>query len=192
MVRSASRAMAHQRGLVRVDRVEPDAARPLDRGMQPDRVDDVRRARLEPRGRRAGRSSFRTSPGRSSPRRPARAASSRECRRAPTARRCRSGRRACAPKRRRNRSRAPRRRPAAAAPPGSRRAAASRRLHGQSGVARFASRIEPSTFETCANATIACSSVSIAAAASRSICPSCVSGHDVDREPASCQGTILL
>ena len=43
-------------------------------------------------------------------------------------------------------------------------------------AARFASRIEPSTLDTCAKATTRCSSVSIASAASRSIWPSGVSG----------------
>ena len=51
MLRSASRRFGDQRAFVRVDRVERRALDPVHRRVEPDRADDVRRSRLEPRRR---------------------------------------------------------------------------------------------------------------------------------------------
>ena len=112
---------------MRVDRVEADAFDPVDRGMEADRADDVRRARLEPRGRvEVGRLCERDAVDHRPAALPRRHGVEQLGAR-PTRRRCRSGRRACGRRRRRSRSRSRRHRPACAAPPGSRRAAAWRR-----------------------------------------------------------------
>ncbi len=52
-------ALGDQRAFVRVDRIERELLDPVDRGVQPDRADDVRRSRLEPHRRVEDRSSLR-------------------------------------------------------------------------------------------------------------------------------------
>ena len=94
-----------ERAFVGVDRVERELFDPVHRGMQADRADDVRRARLRTAPADRGTSSPRTSPSRSSLRRPATAAWRRAARRGPRGSRCRSGRKACARRRRRSRRR---------------------------------------------------------------------------------------
>ena len=117
---------------MRMDRVEAELLDPVDRGMEPDRADDVRRARLEPRRR--------IEEGRLLERhlldhRPA-ALPRRHCGKqlgaAPQAADAGRAVQLVRRRRRRNRRRSPRRRPAGAAPPGSRRAAAARPSNARS------------------------------------------------------------
>ena len=192
MPRSASRVARTKRASWAAMASRPMRVDIIDRRMEADHPDDVRRPRLEARRRRRDMWSSRTSPCRSSRRRPATAASRRESRPAPRARRCRSGRRACGPRRRRSRNRARRRRPASAAPPGSRRAAAWRRPSAR--CLPRASRRAPSQARSRhgPSATMLCSGRIIAAIASRSMRWSGVSGTTSISAPASCQGTMLL
>ena len=56
MRRQRRAALGDQRDLVGVDRLEAEALDPVDRRVEPDRADDMRRPRLEPRRRVEDRS----------------------------------------------------------------------------------------------------------------------------------------
>ena len=180
MLRQCGASFRDERAFVRVDRVERELLDPVHRGVQPDRADDVRSARLEPRRRIEERRFLERHlldhRAAALPRRKR----LRAARRGPTGSRSRSGRRACARRKRRNRRRSRRRRPAGAAPPGSRRAAAARLCRARSRPRAWRRGSSPSTFDTWAKATTRCSSVSIASAASRSMRPSSRQRHRVD------------
>ena len=133
--------VGEQVALVRGDRVEAEPLDVVDRGAE---ADDRRRCRVC-RPRSAAGSPRRSCPKRhrlrSSSRRSGTAASPRAARRGPRARRRPTGRTACGPRTRRNRSRARARRRAGAAPPARRRRAAARRARGTArDLARSGSR----------------------------------------------------
>ena len=168
--------LADQRRLVRGDGVEADAVDIVDRRMEADHADDVRRPRLEPgRRRQEGGLLERHLVDHRAAALPWRHRV-KQSRAAPRARRCRSARKACGRRRRRSRNRDRRTstgmRGTAWQPSSSSLAPTAWAIS----AARFASSTEPSTFETWASATSLCSGRIIAAMASRSMRWSAVSG----------------